>query len=91
MASQWSWTSTEPHSKIYKLYYAYSLEHSPPVYVLFAQMNDGSMKKVSSLKESDFPNDKIAFLVLRDKQLEIPVPVPDLTPQRERGPSCSIS
>ena len=90
MASKWSWSSTNPHSKIHKLYYAYSLEHSPPVYVLFVQLNDGSMKKFSDLKELDYSFDKEAFEAARDKPREIPVPVPDPTPSRERGPSCTI-
>ncbi len=89
--SKWTWTSTDPHSKIYKLYYAYSLEDSPPIYVLFAQMRDGSMKKFSSLKESEYflQGDKEAFDSAKGKPLEIPVPVPNPS-QRERGPSCTV-
>jgi hypothetical protein len=92
--SKWIWTSEDTHSKIHKLYYAYSLEHSPPVHVLFAQLSDGSMKKFSLLKESEYflPGDKEAFESARGKPLEIPVPVP--TPpkekEKERGGSCTI-
>ena len=91
--NKWIWTAeiSHPHSKIHKLYYAYSLEDSPPIYVLFAQMGDGSMMKFSTLKESDYPFDKEAFGAAKGKPLEIPVPVPNPTPTKERGGSCTIS
>lgn len=89
-APKWSWTTNDIHSKIYKLYYAYSLDHTPPVYVLFAQMMNGEIKKVSELNQNSFENqtDKTALTEAKERQQECPLPVP--TPVKPRGDSCTI-
>ena len=90
--SKWVWTVQDENteSKIHKLYYAYSLEDSPPIYVLFAQMRNGDMKKFSLLNPKEFPDDTAAFEAAEGKPFEIPVPIPDPSKKRERGPSCSL-
>ncbi len=95
--STFLWESTlathTTQSKILKLYYAYSLEYSPPIYILYAAFTDGSMKKFSTLKSENYPNDTAAFEAAKGKPFEIPAPIPDppaLVEKRERGPSCTI-
>ena len=83
----WTNPNTDANSKIQKLYYAYSLEDSPPIYVLFAQMKDGSMKKFSTLDPNNYPYDKPAFEAAKGNPFEIPLPVP--TP-KSKANSCTI-
>ena len=89
--TKWSWTTNDMHGKIYKLYYAYSLDHTPPVYVLFAQMMNGDIKKVSELNQKSFENktDRIALAEAKLRPQESPLPVPE--PPKQRGDSCSIT
>lgn len=88
----WTPPQDEQDGNIQKIFYAYSLEITPPVYIVHVALKDGKNMKLSECIDSQFPSktDKMGLVIARSWPLEIPAQVPNPNEKRERGPSCTI-
>ncbi len=86
------WTPSTDTGQILKIFYAYSLELTPPVYIVYVALKDGRNIRLSDCDLSQFPSkeDKMGLTIAKSWQGEIPLQVPNPNEKRERGPSCSI-
>lgn len=76
------------NGKIQRIAYLMSVETSS--YILYVMLKDGSTKKVSMCKDSEFlnPNDKIALYEAREQREEIPIQVKQ--PKQEKQEGCIL-
>lgn len=83
----WVWEAPSGTTgKIQRISYLMNMETSS--YMLYVMMKDGTTKKMSACKDSDFPNlnDRVALYEAREQREEIPLAVPMV--KQEKG--CTL-
>ncbi len=88
----WSWTAPSATSgDILKIFYVYSLDDSPPHYVLMVQYKDGRTERLSKVNPSKVQKrfDKEALEEARQQPDSVPVQVQHPLTHAEKK-SCSI-
>ena len=89
----WSWQAPSASAgEILRIFYVYSLEESPPIYILMVQLTNGQTKQFSDVKELRFyfknRFDKEAIKEASTQPLTIACQVPD--PRKELKSECII-
>ena len=86
------WINPNTSGEIQKIFYAYSLDLTPPCYVLYVSLRGGTHKKYTECKREYFMEeaDLQGLDFTQNWIKEIPVQVQKPVEPKERGPSCSI-